>query len=238
MGLPVFSDLPGGNGTESDIVTKVSDEDSMGAALKLVEVARGGEPPKAVPKKRRKRKGPPPFLQEDELARLFKAIDNPRDRAIFRLAYHAGLRASEIGLLELRDYRPKTERIAVHRLKRSNSGEHHLCREEARALRAWLKERGPSPGPIFISRKGGAIQRAQLDVLMKQYGEAAGIPKHLRHFHVLKHSCCTHLRAKGYKVEDIQDWVGHVNIQNTMIYSHITNPGRDDMAAQLRDTWR
>ena len=36
-------------------------------------------------------------------------------------------------MLQLRDYDPKADKIFVHRLKGSNSGEHHLVREEARA---------------------------------------------------------------------------------------------------------
>jgi hypothetical protein len=43
---------------------------------------------------------------------------------------------------------------------------------------------------------------------------------------------------KGYHVEQVQDWIGHANIQNTMIDGQITNARRDEMAQQLRDTWR
>ena len=89
-------------------------------------------------KAKRKRKAVT-FLREEEIDRLFSVIDSIRDRAMFRLAYHAGLRASEIGILQLRDYDPKAAKIFVHRLKGSNSGEHYLVREEARALRAWLQ---------------------------------------------------------------------------------------------------
>src|SRR5437762_3460455 len=49
-----------------------------------------------------------------------------------------------------------------HRLKGSNSGEHHLVREEARALRAWLKVRGSFPGPIFLSKQKRPIDRTTL----------------------------------------------------------------------------
>ena len=73
------------------------------------------------------------FLTEDEIGRLFSVISAVRDRAMFQIAYRAGLRASEIGILQLRDYDPKAAKIFVHRLKGSNSGEHHLVREEARA---------------------------------------------------------------------------------------------------------
>jgi len=79
----------------------------------------------------------------------------------------------------------------VHRLKGSNSAEHHLVRDEARALRAWLKVRGSYPGPIFLSKQKRPIDRTTLHLLMKKYGAAAGIPEKLRHFHVLKHCRAT-----------------------------------------------
>jgi integrase len=180
----------------------------------------------------------PLFLQYEEIDSLFRAIHSVRDRALFRVAYHAGLRASEVGILQLRDYTPRTERIFIHRLKDSNSGEHPLCREESRALHAWLKLRGTWPGPIFPSNRKSGIKRSMLDVLMKQYGAAAGIPPALQHFHILKHTCATHLMDKGYAVERVQDWLGHVNIQNTMIYGHITNERRNQMAEELKNTWR
>lgn len=195
-------------------------------------------PAEPVRRKRKTRRKPQPqYLQTREIEALMKVIHSARDRAIFSVTYHAGLRASEVGLLNIRDWNPKTERLFVHRLKNSNSGEHPLSREEAKCLRAWLKVRGDGPGCIFPSRKQNPISRQQLDKLMKKYGKLAGIPPNLRHFHTLKHSCATHLFSKGFHVEQVQDWIGHVNIQNTIIYAKITNPRRDEMAEKLRDAW-
>src|ERR1039457_3105003 len=87
------------------------------------------EPPQEeTPKRKRRKKRQPIYLQTEEVERFFRVIDSPRDRALFRLMYHAGLRASELGILQLRDYNPRTERIFVHRLKGSNSGEHQIGR--------------------------------------------------------------------------------------------------------------
>src|SRR5947209_17979418 len=69
-------------------------------------------PPVQKPKAKRKRKEIK-FLTEDELARLLSVIHSVRDRAIFQLAYRAGLRASEIGLLQLRDYDPKADKMSA-----------------------------------------------------------------------------------------------------------------------------
>src|SRR5262245_24569127 len=43
------------------------------------------------------------FLIQEELKRLFAAIDSPRDKALFLLAHCHGLRASEIGDLQCID---------------------------------------------------------------------------------------------------------------------------------------
>ena len=43
------------------------------------------------------------FLTLDETRRLFTGITNKGDKAIFLLAYRHGLRASEIGLLQISD---------------------------------------------------------------------------------------------------------------------------------------
>jgi type 1 fimbriae regulatory protein FimB len=175
------------------------------------------------------------YLSEEEIRRLFSAIRDPRDTAMFRLAYHRGLRASEIGLLDVSDYRQQSDRLYVRRRKGSSSGEFHLTKNEVRALRAWLRVRGTAPGPLFLSREGNGISRQMLDVLIKKYGAAAGIPAERRHMHVLKHSCGTHLLERGEPLEDVQDHLGHVNIQNTLIYARITNPRRQARDRRLRD---
>src|SRR4029077_6521019 len=103
----------------------------------------------------------PPYLTVPEKNRLFRAIDAPRDRAIFRLLYHHGLRASEIGKLQLSDYRPGTtmdlDRIYIHRLKGSIRGECAVVSSAAFAMRAWLRIRGIKPGTLFPSRFGTPI---------------------------------------------------------------------------------
>lgn len=196
----------------------------------------GGTP--LPPKRRPRRNDEVSYLQEAEIERLFKVITSHRDKAIFRLAYHRGLRASEIGLLEVRDLDAQLTHITLHRLKGSTSGIYPLVREEMKALRAWLKKRGNLPGPLFPSRNHQPISRKRLDALMKNYGALAMIPERLRHFHVLKHSCGTHMASQGRNVEQIQDHLGHKNIGNTMIYVRVTNKRREQLGEELRDTWR
>ncbi len=172
------------------------------------------------------------FLTLDETRRLFAGISEKRDKAIFLLAYRHGLRASEIGLLRVSDLDLKRLRVMLHRLKGSLSGEHPLQADEARALKAWLKSRDTDSPILFPSRHGLPISRQMLDVLMKGYGEEAAIPTDKRHFHVLKHSIATHLLDAGAELRFVQDWLGHSNIQNTVIYAALVSTSREAKARQ------
>jgi len=182
-----------------------------------------------------KKVGDRKHLTQEELAALIRVITSVRDRALFTVAYWRGLRASEVGRLKLEDYRAGANRLYIHRLKKSLAGEYPLGPQEQKALRAWLRVRGSTPGPLFPSRRGRGISRQQLDVLMRKYSYAAGVPRQLRHFHALKHSIATHLLEKGADVVDVKDWIGHANIQNTMVYAQVTNPRRDDAARRIYD---
>jgi type 1 fimbriae regulatory protein FimB len=92
------------------------------------------------------------FLTQDEMRRLFDAIDSKRDSAIFLLAYRHGLRASEIGMLSTADLDVKQYRLRIHRLKNSLEELHPLQPDEVKALKAYLKERASNIPALFISR--------------------------------------------------------------------------------------
>jgi integrase len=59
----------------------------------------------------------PKYLTQDELRRFFAAIESPRDKALFGVIYHYGLRVSEALMLTVDDVNFKNHRITVRRLK-------------------------------------------------------------------------------------------------------------------------
>lgn len=59
------------------------------------------------------------FLTQEEVRRLLAVITDKRDRALFQLAYHHGLRASEVSLLHRADVQEKQGRIYIPRVKGS-----------------------------------------------------------------------------------------------------------------------
>jgi integrase len=177
------------------------------------------------------------YLAPEEMQRLFAAITSRRDRAIFRLVYHHGLRAHEPGILQLSDYRDRDGILYIRRGKGSVSREHKLIPEELRALRAYLKtDRLTAPGPLFPSRQGKkGISRFRMDQLMKQYCAAAGIRKEKSHMHALKHSCGTHLAERSNDAASIQDWLGHRDSASTDIYMHFSKRRREESVEKNKD---
>ena len=173
------------------------------------------------------------FLTLDETARLFSVITDRRDRALFLTAYRHGLRASEIGLLQVNDLDFKKLRVMLHRLKGSHSGEHPLQPDEAKAIKAHLRTRAKESPILFASRRGDPIHRTTLHRAMKKYGEKAELPAEKTHFHCLKHSIATHLLDAGADLRFVQDWLGHSNIQNTVVYTYLTSRSREEKARAI-----
>jgi integrase/recombinase XerD len=103
------------------------------------------------------------FLTQPERRALFRVITRRRDRALFLVAYRHGLRASEVGLLQVDDVNLAQQRLT-------------LRADEVTALKAYLRERRSHAPALFLSQRGTPISRRQLDTLMKHYGALADIP--------------------------------------------------------------
>ena len=79
---------------------------------------------------------------------------------------------------------------------------------------------GRTFAPDFVSQK--------FPKLLTQHG----LP-HIR-FHELRHSCASNLIAMGFGLKDVQEWLGHADIQMTAnIYSHLDVARKQAMADKL-----
>ena len=61
---------------------------------------------------------------------------------------------------------------------------------------------------------------------------AAGIRKKGVSVHTLRHSYATHLLEAGVNLRVIQRYMGHTQLETTMVYLHLTQKGQED-ACQL-----
>lgn len=174
------------------------------------------------------------FLVQEQTARLFSVIADPRDRALFAVIYHYGLRVSEATLLQLTDVDLERRRIFIKRLKRGRGGERPLFDNTAQVIKMYLPVRLATGPELFTGRQGG-LGRQRVQQLFRRYVGEAGLPPAFT-VRCLRHSIATHLLDAGFGIEFVQDHLGHVNIQNTLIYAKLTDRRREEVYRQVEQS--
>jgi integrase len=112
----------------------------------------------------------PKYLSQDELKCFFAPIDSPRDKALFGVIYHYGLRVGEALMLTVDDVNSKNHRITARRLKNGLGGEKPLWRHTAKLLRSYLRERR-DVGPYLFTGRKGPLQKHQVQKLFTDYSK-------------------------------------------------------------------
>jgi integrase len=167
----------------------------------------------------------PSYLTQPEIRALFAVISNPRDRLLFGLAYAYGLRVGEIVRLDRDDVDLERRRIRIRRLKGGLSGERPIFRNLLPLLKQHLESPGDSAKALFLGRQG-RLKTRRIQALFRQYATWAGLPRPLRHVHVLRHSTAVHLLDSGEAIDFVRDFLGHRAIQSTLVYGQVSDVRR------------
>ena len=177
------------------------------------------------------------YFTSKELQNLFKACISDsskhslRNLCLLKVAFYCGLRASELGLINVDDYNSSNRSIYCRRLKGSNNNTIRLDVDTSRLLNKYIKEYKLTSGDlIFASQHKKPISRQSLDVMIKKYCVKAKIKDTTKHhFHTLKHSRAVSMLEAGFSLEDIQYVLGHKNIANTSIYAQFSSNYKRDL---------
>lgn len=155
-------------------------------------------------------------LTKDQLARLLAQAkaNSQRDFLALKLGYEHGLRISEVCSLTPNHFRDGY--LTIQRLKGS------LQTTQPVIPSTWV-ELEPYMQPFRGRQRIFTIQRSQLSKLFERYAWLAGIPAHLRHFHILKSSCGMHSIAIA-GIENLRQFLGHKCISSTGAYLKVSDP--------------
>ena len=66
----------------------------------------------------------------------------------------------------------------------------------------------------------------------------AGIRRRHVSIHTLRHSYATHLLEAGVHVRAVQRYLGHSQLETTMVYLHLTNKGQEDSFAVINQVMK
>ena len=157
-------------------------------------------------------------LTSHEVEVLLKTCKDHRNHTMILLGYRHGMRVSELISLEWNALDLTTGTISLSRMKNGIPSTHPLTGQELRALRR-LKRENPNSRHVFLSNRGHPMTRQNVHAL-SDLGKAAGFEFPV-HAHMLRHGCGTKLANDGRDTRSIQHYMGHRNIQSTVIYTHM-----------------
>jgi type 1 fimbriae regulatory protein FimB/type 1 fimbriae regulatory protein FimE len=158
-------------------------------------------------------------LSTNEVELLLKTCSDHRNRTMVLLAYRHGLRVSELIGLEWNAIDLVTGSISLTRMKNGIPSNHPLTGQELRALRR-LKRDNPNCRHVFLSNRKTPMTRQNVNAFLADLGKEAGFDFPVTP-HMLRHSCGTKLANDGRDTRSIQHYLGHRNIQSTVVYTHM-----------------
>ena len=173
------------------------------------------------------------FLYQEEILKIFKAVDlrrkeGFRDYALLHLLYDSGARASEITSLNLDYFNPQQKTLAIL----GKGDRFRLIQSEKKTsqlLHLYIKKYRATPKPLyqqrlFINQRGEELTRHGIYRICKKYLSKTLPPKRLKFInpvHSFRHSRAMDLLYRGKALTDIQNRLGHDNLQSTNIYLHL-----------------
>ncbi len=174
----------------------------------------------AVPRPKRERRLPV-VLSREEVQRLFAAVTNLKQKALFMVAYDAGLRLSEIRHLRVEDIDSQRMVLRIRQGKGKKDRYARLTPGLLKLLRQYWCEYRPRSWLFPGASLDKHYDIATPGRLLKKACRKAGITKRVT-MHTLRHSFATHLLEAGTNLRVIQQMLGHEKIQTTCLYTHIS----------------
>lgn len=185
----------------------------------------------------------PAVLSVEEVRRALACVTTFHNQAFLTTVYSCGLRLQEGLHLEVADIDSARRMVHVHRGKGAKDRYVPLPGATLTLLRKyWVTHRNPR---LLFPAVGRGHQAAPVATTpmapssvqgaFRQALRAAGIHKRQVSLHTLRHSYATHLLEAGVNLRAIQRYMGHTDLETTMVYLHLTQKGQED-AYHLIDT--
>ncbi len=161
---------------------------------------------------------------DEVLQRLFTALGaHLRDRAVFTLMLHAGLRVGEVVKLGVADAQLAPGRTPYLRLNGKGQRERivYLSATAAACLRDYLLTRPPGSSPrVFLNRRGQPITITGIQLQLAKYCRQADI---WITCHQLRHTFACRLIAADVPITSVQKLLGHQNLLTTQRYVRVAD---------------
>ncbi|NLR77615.1 site-specific tyrosine recombinase XerD [Chitinophaga eiseniae] len=173
----------------------------------------------------------PDVLTFEEIEKIISQIsldtaEGHRNKAILETMYSCGLRVSEVINLQITQLHLDVGFIRV--IGKGNKERMVPIGKDAmrqidiyrRNVRVMLPVKYGEEDTLFLNRRGGALSRVMIFLVIKELTQKAGIQKNVSP-HTFRHSFATHLVEGGADLRAVQEMLGHESITTTEIYTHL-----------------
>jgi len=167
----------------------------------------------------------PTILTVEEVTRLIDAARTLTDRTMLMVLYSTGMRNAEMRQLQVRDIDSRSMLIHIQRGKGGRDRYVPLSPTLLATLRAYWRWMKPKtwlfPGTIAGWRADKPITPKVVWDACQSAATRAHIHKRVS-AHLLRHSYATHLLEAGADLRTIQLLLGHVKLEHTVLYLHLS----------------
>ena len=162
----------------------------------------------------------PYYLTPEEVHQIIDAAANERDHLFLRLLWETGARVSEAIALRLGDVGREGIRVlgkgGVERVVFVQDGLVSAILFYGQAIEL---ERNDY---LFQSRKGGHITKQRADQIIKDAARRANLQRTV-HAHLFRHGYAINFLNCSGRLDDLQEQLGHRDINTTRIYLRLTS---------------
>lgn len=168
------------------------------------------------------------YLTKTEVQKLISTAKKlgrhgARDALLILMTYRHAFRVGEITDLKWDQVDLENARLHVNRLKNGESSVHFMEGDEIRALRK-LRRQYANSSFVFCSERDGPLSPNSVYKIVARAGLEANLELSV-HPHMLRHGKGYQLASAGVDTRSIQVYLGHKNIQHTVVYTQL-NPHR------------
>ena len=167
----------------------------------------------------------PVILSEEEVARLIESASTSYHRVILMTLYGTGLRREELCRLKVTDV--DSQRMVIH-VRQGKGQQGSRCDVVAKTaggvaclLEVEKTEDVSVSQSIIANGAEQPITSKTVWYAVREAARRAGIKKKVSP-HLLRHSWATHLLERGTDLKTIQILLGHVDLEATTIYLHLS----------------
>lgn len=165
-------------------------------------------------------------LSKQAVQSLFDSCNTLKERVILHLFYSCGLRRGEAVALNSEDIHFKSHLLYVRRGKGAKRRAIPITKKVSEELYAYyvherIGTQQDSEEQAFILNKTGTrMQGDTYNLLLKNIIKRTAISLETSPHH-LRHSIATHLLANNMSIYYVQEFLGHSDIESTMIYAKV-----------------